>query len=100
MRAERIPQPRIVIVPADNAVRLDAIRKLFIEYAESFNYGVCFQTFEKELAELPGEYAPWSGMLLLGWWTISRPGASPCAASKAGWQERTENCLGGRTFAR
>ena len=57
---------RIVIVPADNPVRIEAIRELFKEYAASLSFNLCFQGFEEELARLPGEYAPWSGMLLLG----------------------------------
>lgn len=57
---------RIVIVPADNPVRIEAVRELFKEYAVSLSFNLCFQGFEEELARLPGEYAPWSGMLLLG----------------------------------
>jgi putative acetyltransferase len=54
------------IVPADNAVRIEAVRELFREYAASLSFDLCFQGFEEELARLPGEYAPWSGMLLIG----------------------------------
>ena len=57
---------RIVIVPADNPVRIEAVRELFKEYAASLSFNLCFQSFEEELARLPGEYAPWPGMLLLG----------------------------------
>jgi len=63
---EAIPKRRIVIVPADNPVRIDAVRELFKEYAASLSFDLCFQGFEEEMARLPGEYAPWSGMLLLG----------------------------------
>jgi putative acetyltransferase len=61
-----IRKPRIAIVPADNPVRIEAVRKLFQEYAESLSFNLCFQSFAEELARLPGEYAPWTGMLLLG----------------------------------
>lgn len=63
---EPIPKRRIAIVPTDNPVRLAAVRELFKEYAASLSFNLCFQGFEQELARLPGEYAPWSGMLLLG----------------------------------
>lgn len=63
---QAIRKRHIAIVPADNPVRIDAVRKLFREYAESLSFNLCFQSFDQELARLPGEYAPWSGMLLLG----------------------------------
>ncbi len=40
-------------------------RTLFIEYAQSLHFNLCFQNFDSELARLPGEYAPPSGRLYL-----------------------------------
>jgi len=57
---------RVAVVPADNPIRIEAVRQLFKEYAASLSFNLCFQSFEEELARLPGEYAPTSGMLLLG----------------------------------
>ena len=45
--------------------QITALRELFLEYASSLNFSLCFQSFEKELAELPGEYAAPDGRLLL-----------------------------------
>lgn len=44
---------------------IDEIRRLFSEYAASLDFSLCFQSFDAELASLPGDYAPPDGSLYL-----------------------------------
>jgi putative acetyltransferase len=44
---------------------MDLIRTLFREYQTSLHIDLCFQSFEEELASLPGRYAPPQGTILL-----------------------------------
>src|SRR3954469_12174469 len=50
---------------ADSPEQIAQARELFLEYAQSLGFSLCFQNFDKELAGLPGDYAPPSGRLVL-----------------------------------
>ncbi len=53
------------ILQAHTGENLEFIKQLFEEYANSLDFDLDFQDFDKELANLPGEYAPPKGGLLL-----------------------------------
>jgi ribosomal protein S18 acetylase RimI-like enzyme len=55
----------VQIVAGHGEEHVPVVRALFQEYAEGLGVDLGFQDFERELAGLPGEYAPPGGRLLL-----------------------------------
>lgn len=59
-------QPAIVIEPASGTDDVAAAKALFLAYAQSLNFSLCFQDFDRELEDMPGKYAAQAkGALLL-----------------------------------
>jgi ribosomal protein S18 acetylase RimI-like enzyme len=55
----------IDLLPPVSAQDWQDTRDIFTEYARSLAVDLCFQGFDEELAQLPGDYAPPRGALLL-----------------------------------
>lgn len=60
-------KPTITIEPVSTPDDLAAAKALFLAYAQSLDFSLCFQDFDAELAAMPGKYDPaQKGVLLLG----------------------------------
>ena len=55
------------LIQAQSSEEIEQARQLFKEYAAWLEINLCFQNFEKELADLPGDYATPNGRLLLAY---------------------------------
>jgi putative acetyltransferase len=72
----------VQVVDAQTEEHLVLTRQLFEEYAASLNFELGFQNFAAELENLPGDYAPPRGRLLLAY-----------------HQDEVVGCVGLRPFA-
>ncbi len=57
--------PRLTLKQAESPAQIAQARELFLEYADSLGFSLCFQGFDQELAGLPGDYALPDGRLLV-----------------------------------
>jgi putative acetyltransferase len=95
------------IVAISSPDHLQIVKKLFLEYAQSLDFNLCFQNFENEYAGLPGEYAPPGGMLLLaladdspaGCVALRRIDASACEMKRMYVRTEYRGCRYGRKLA-
>ena len=69
--------PEFTIVSEEERAQTDQARELFREYGASLGFCLCFESFEREIADLPGAYRPPEGRLLLA---FSRETAAGCVA--------------------
>ena len=59
--------PVIEILSPRHEADLLQTKEIFLAYAKAINIDLCFQDFDTELANLPGDYSPPRGALLLAW---------------------------------
>jgi hypothetical protein len=56
----------VAVIAATSADDIAAAKALFLDYAQSLDFSLCFQGFDREMAEFPADYAAPRGALLLG----------------------------------
>lgn len=57
--------PQIGLRTITDGEHIPEVKEIFLEYAKSLDFNLCFQSFEQELQELLKRYAPPDGVLIL-----------------------------------
>lgn len=65
------------IIRPDSASLIEKVRELFIEYADALDFDLDFQGVDRDFPDLPGEYGPPDGCLLLA---LDRSRSAGCVA--------------------
>jgi putative acetyltransferase len=58
----------VTIVEVQSEEDLRQVKKMFEDYASALGISLDFQDFDQELANLPGDYSPPDGSLLIAYW--------------------------------
>lgn len=92
------PDVSIDIVHCENANDMTAVRRIFQEYARALSVDLCFQNFELELLNLPGDYSAPRGALLTAF--VNSQLAGCCALRPLDTVDYASACEMKRLFVR
>lgn len=90
--------PLVQLHLVESDAPLEDVRHLFRDYQQSLGVDLCFQNFDEELRDLPGEYAPPQGALLLA--TVDGEAAGCCALRPLVNTDHVNACEMKRLFVR
>ena len=93
-----MPPPVIALTTPQSPDQFNDARLIFHDYARQLGVDLCFQNFDTELAELPGEYAQPHGELLLA--TVNGELAGCCAMRPLASTDYPNACEMKRLFVR
>jgi putative acetyltransferase len=89
-------EPSIAILQATEANQMAHVKDLFLAYADALGVDLCFQDFDKELLQLPGDYSAPRGVLLLA--QVNTEWAGCCALRPLDAVDYTNACEMKRLF--
>ena len=92
------PSAAIELRLAETPDDIQAVRELFLDYQASLDVDLCFQGFHHELQQLPGDYAPPAGALLLA--LVDGAPAGCCALRPLPNTDHPDACEMKRLFVR